>query len=90
MRSINSTDLSSCCYLPFLGTGILSTTVVDGRRRASSTGINCPVLASLPICLVAFFAICSPLGAALLPYLDYSRVRLVFANLNTNTRRFQD
>lgn len=34
---------------PLPGNGILSTSVVAGRRLASSTGMNSPVLASRPL-----------------------------------------
>lgn len=48
--------MPSAAYLlpPFL---MVSTIVVDGRRFASSTGMNCPVLASRPIFVVPLPAI---------------------------------
>ena len=41
-------------YLPFL---IVSTVVVEGRRIATFTGMNSPVLASLPIFVVLVIVI---------------------------------
>ena len=42
-------------FLPPVGFGRVSTTVVEGLRIASETGMYCPVLASRPILLVAGF-----------------------------------
>lgn len=47
--------------LPLPGNGIRSTSVVAGRRRASSTGMKCPVRESRPRRLL-----CGGLGGALL------------------------